>query len=85
MPTIKRSALVPYLPAEMFALVDDVKSYPQFLPWCIGARIRSRRDTEMVADLTIGFKMFRESIILNFHRIFFIPGNINIMKIIIPG
>jgi len=53
MPTIKRSALVPYLPAEMFALVDDVKSYPQFLPWCKNARELSRSGDEVRAALDL--------------------------------
>jgi ribosome-associated toxin RatA of RatAB toxin-antitoxin module len=34
MPVINRSALVPYSAAEMYALVDDIETYPQFLPWC---------------------------------------------------
>ena len=45
----------------MFDLVADVGRYPEFLPWCIGARIRSRTDTLLVADLIIGFKGIRES------------------------
>ncbi len=35
--------------------------YPQFLPWCVAARIRTPHETELVADLTIGFGPFRES------------------------
>ena len=45
----------------MFDLVADVGRYPEFLPWCTAARVRSRTDTEVVADLTIGFGPFRES------------------------
>lgn len=45
----------------MFALVADVAKYPQFLPWCAGARIRSQKENNLVADLTIGFGPFRES------------------------
>jgi len=44
----------------MFDLVADVASYPRFLPWCMAARIRSRTETQLVADLTIGFGPFRE-------------------------
>lgn len=44
----------------MFALVADVARYPQFLPWCLGARISRREDDVIYADLVIGFKMFRE-------------------------
>lgn len=53
--------LVPYSPAQLFALVADVAKYPKFLPWCVGARVRSHVDDELVADLTIGFGPFRES------------------------
>jgi ribosome-associated toxin RatA of RatAB toxin-antitoxin module len=61
MPTIKRSALVPYQPAEMFALVDDVKSYPQFLPWCKNARELSRNDDEVRAALDLARSGFEKS------------------------
>jgi coenzyme Q-binding protein COQ10 len=52
---------VPYSPAQLFALVADVAKYPQFLPWCVAARIRSHVGNLLVADLTIGFGPFRES------------------------
>ena len=45
----------------MFDLVADVAKYPEFLPWCMGARIRSQTDTLLIADLIIGFKGIRES------------------------
>lgn len=44
MTTINKSALVPYTPAEMFALVDDVDRYEEFLPWCKRSRVLSRDD-----------------------------------------
>lgn len=52
--------VVPFSPDQMFDLVADAQSYPQFLPWCVGVRIRDRRDDGYVADLLIGFKMLRE-------------------------
>lgn len=61
MPTHAEKRIVPYQPDQMFDLVADVEKYPRFLPWCVGARIRSRAETELVADLTIGFGPFRES------------------------
>ena len=61
MPTHAENRVVPYSQEQMFDLVADVGSYPQFLPWCVGARVRSRTDREVVADLTIGFGPFRES------------------------
>ncbi|HEY6431805.1 MAG TPA: type II toxin-antitoxin system RatA family toxin [Acetobacteraceae bacterium] len=61
MPTHAERQLVPYRPEQLFELVADVARYPEFLPWCVGARVRSRSATELVADLTIGFGPFRES------------------------
>jgi coenzyme Q-binding protein COQ10 len=61
MPTHAERQIVPYTPEQLFDLVADVGSYPRFLPWCVASRIRSRTDTQLVADLTIGFGPFRES------------------------
>ena len=61
MPTHAERKVLPYSPEQMFDLVADVGKYPQFLPWCAGARVRSHTDTLLVADLTIGFGPFRES------------------------
>jgi coenzyme Q-binding protein COQ10 len=60
MPTHAELRELPYRPEDMFALVAEVDKYPEFLPWCIGARIRKREGNEITADLIIGFKMFRE-------------------------
>ena len=61
MPVHAERKLLPYAPEQMWDLVADVDRYPQFLPWCAGAKVRSRSETELVADLTIGFGPFRES------------------------
>jgi len=61
MPTHAERQIVPYRPDQLFDLVADVEKYPQFLPWCVAARIRSRTERELVADLTIGFGPFREN------------------------
>ncbi len=61
MPTHAEAKTVAYRPEQLYDLVADVGKYPQFLPWCVGARVRSHTDTELVADLTIGFGPFRES------------------------
>lgn len=64
MPAIHQTRDVPYKADEMFDLVADVGRYPEFLPWCAGARIK-RREMEgenevLVADLIIAYKVFRE-------------------------
>ena len=61
MPTHAERQIVPYRPDQLFDLVADVGKYPQFLPWCVGARVRTRTERELTADLTIGFGPFRES------------------------
>ncbi|MGM0586293.1 MAG: type II toxin-antitoxin system RatA family toxin [Pseudomonadota bacterium] len=65
MPTHAEKRRMPYSADEMYALIADVTSYPEFLPWCSAARIRSRTEredgTEVIdADLVISFKVFRE-------------------------
>ena len=60
MPTHAERRFLPYTAEQLFALVADVERYPEFLPWCIAARIRSREENVLVADLVIGFKMIRE-------------------------
>ena len=50
---IKRSALVHYSPAEMFALVNDIDAYSKFLPWCKSSRIVSQSGNEMIASVEI--------------------------------
>ncbi|MBR0661735.1 type II toxin-antitoxin system RatA family toxin [Neoroseomonas oryzicola] len=61
MPTHAEKKVLRYTPEQMFDLVADVRRYPEFLPWCVGARVLSRTEGELVADLTIGFRMFRET------------------------
>ena len=55
---------LPYSAEQMFALVADVERYPEFLPWTTGARVRERKPVkggeEMLADLVVSFKVFRE-------------------------
>ncbi len=61
MPTYADRKLVGYQPEQLFDLVADVDKYPQFLPWCVGAKVTSRTPGELHANLTIGFGPFRES------------------------
>ncbi len=60
MPTHAEKKVLPYTPEQMFDLVAAVDRYPEFLPWCVGARVRSRQDCVIHTDLVIGFRMFRE-------------------------
>lgn len=66
MPTHAEKRIVPYSAEQMFGLIADVSRYPEFLPWCAAARVRSRQPLpdgtgEVIeADLVISFKLFRE-------------------------
>lgn len=53
MTTIHRQALVPYSARQMFDLVDDIESYPQFLPWCRSSTVLSRNEDEVRASLEL--------------------------------
>ena len=50
---LQRSALVPYTPAQMFALVDDFARYPEFLPWVAGAELVEQSAAERVGRLKV--------------------------------
>lgn len=51
MSTISRHALVPYTVAEMYRLVLDIESYPDFVPWCSGARVTSQDPDQVCASI----------------------------------
>jgi coenzyme Q-binding protein COQ10 len=60
MPGIRETRQLPYSAAQMFDLVADVARYPEFLPWVVATRVRSDSETEMIADMLVGFKALRE-------------------------
>jgi ribosome-associated toxin RatA of RatAB toxin-antitoxin module len=60
MKEVKRSALVPYAAEQMFALVEDIESYPQFLPWVSAATLLERGPNEVVGRLEMHRAGMRE-------------------------
>jgi ribosome-associated toxin RatA of RatAB toxin-antitoxin module len=52
---VTKSVLVPHSAAEMFSLVDNVEAYPQFLPWCSGAKVLERHENGKTARLDIDY------------------------------
>ena len=56
---VTKSVLVPYRDAQMFELVDDVEAYPQFLPWCAGARVVEQLDNRKTARIDIDYHRVR--------------------------
>ena len=61
MPKHQETRILPYSAAQMFDLVAEIENYPDFLPWCKAARILSREDNKVMADLVIGYKLFQEN------------------------
>lgn len=61
MKTVHKSVLIWYSAAEMFALVTDVASYPQFLPWCDHAQVVEEDGQGMTANIGISFAGIRQS------------------------
>ena len=61
MKTVHKSVLIWYSAAEMFALVTDVASYPQFLPWCDQAQVTEEDVQGMTANISISFAGIRQN------------------------
>ena len=59
MPTIKRSALVEHSAARMFALVNDIESYPRRFDWCDSAQVLEADESHVIARLDLGFGALR--------------------------
>jgi coenzyme Q-binding protein COQ10 len=60
MPGIHEVRRLPYSAEQMFDLVADVGRYGEFLPWVIATRVKSDSETEMIADMLVGFSAIRE-------------------------
>ena len=60
MPGIHEVHALPYSAEQMFDMVADVARYGEFLPWVVATRVRSDSETEMVADMLVGFNALRE-------------------------
>ena len=68
MKTVHKSVLIWYSPAEMFALVTDVASYPEFLPWCDRASVKADNEHGMIAKVGISFAGIRQSFTTRNHH-----------------
>ncbi len=61
MPHFSEQEVSPYSPRQLYDLVADIESYPEFLPWCRAARILSGNGNVLHAELVIAFKHIRQS------------------------
>jgi coenzyme Q-binding protein COQ10 len=56
----RETRIVPYSAELMYRVVSDVEQYPQFLPWVLGLRVKSRAANIVIAEMMVGYKSFRE-------------------------
>ena len=60
MPKHSEQRRLPYTPEQMFDLVANVREYPKFLPWVAALRVKRESDTDIVAEMIVGFSALRE-------------------------
>jgi ribosome-associated toxin RatA of RatAB toxin-antitoxin module len=61
MKRITRTAISPHSAAQLYALVEDIESYPRFLPWCLSTTVHERKAGGTRATLTVGLSGLRQS------------------------
>ncbi|HEY8609483.1 MAG TPA: type II toxin-antitoxin system RatA family toxin [Noviherbaspirillum sp.] len=61
MAVVHKSVLLPYSAEQMFALVDRIEDYPQFLPWCGGTDVRKREGDQVVASMSINYHGIKQT------------------------
>jgi ribosome-associated toxin RatA of RatAB toxin-antitoxin module len=50
---VRRTAIVPYTPQQMYAIVNDVRRYPEFVPWCPATRVHAETETSIEATVDV--------------------------------
>ena len=61
--THKENKIINHSNVKLFELVSDIKSYPYFLPWCLASRIHKSEKNFIIAELLVGFNIYREKFI----------------------
>lgn len=61
MAVVHKTVFIGYSAAQMFALVEQVEKYPEFLPWCGEVKVGERTETNLTATLAINFHGIRQS------------------------
>jgi len=61
MPSIKKSQVIGYTQEQMYALVNDIPNYNQFVPWCVESRVLNQNDEEIRATLGFAAKGLHKS------------------------
>lgn len=65
MTKVHKTAIVPYSAEQMYVLVNDIETYPQFLPWCKSAQILSKNGTHITACIMMGITGLEKSFTTN--------------------
>ncbi len=63
MTVVQKSALVKFSAQQMFDLVNDIESYPEFLPWCSGSRVIRREDDIVEGEIQISKAGFNKTFV----------------------
>ena len=61
MTEISKTAVVPYTPSEMYALVNDIESYSVFLTWCTAAKVLNKKEESLIAILSLAMGKIKQS------------------------
>ena len=61
MPSFQNTKILPYTNRQLYSIIINVESYPEFLPWCVACRISKTEGSIIWGDLMVGFKVFRET------------------------
>jgi ribosome-associated toxin RatA of RatAB toxin-antitoxin module len=70
MAQVNKTVLIHHTAAEMFALVDDVKKYPEFLPWCGGVDLIAQDQNSTTATLHIAYHGIHQKFTTENHKIY---------------
>jgi ribosome-associated toxin RatA of RatAB toxin-antitoxin module len=62
MTNLKKEILLPFTQSQLFALVNRVEDYPQFLPWCLSTNVFERSIDRVTANMVVGKAGFQESL-----------------------
>ena len=62
MPTLSRSALLPYAPEAVYQVVCDIARYAEFLPWCCSSVVVEEHEQDVTASLEFGAGGLRERV-----------------------
>ena len=63
MKSVRKTLIVPHTAERMYALVDGIERYPEFLPWCGGAATAERTEVSVVAEIHIAYRGLRQSFV----------------------